>query len=72
MYIRLVTGYEFQPLSNLAVVLPSSGASPSPLDGNVYLSMTYSPQAQQLSPGTYTVVAADEWGALVFLYFTVL
>jgi hypothetical protein len=34
--------------------------------------MTYTPQAQQLSPGTYTVVAADEWGALVFLYFTVL
>ena len=72
MYIRLVTGYEFQPLSDLAVVLPSSGASPSPLDGNVYLSMTYSPQAQQFAPGTYTVVAADEWGALVFLYFAVL
>jgi hypothetical protein len=72
MYVRLVTGYEFQPLSDLAVVLPSSGASPSPLDGNVYLSMIYSPQAQQLSPGTYTVVAADEWGAFVFLYFTVL
>lgn len=72
LYIRLVTGYEFQPLSDLAVVLPSSGASPSPLVGIVNLSMTYSPQAQQLSPGTYTVVAADEWGALVFLYFTVL
>ncbi len=70
MYIRLVTGYEFQPQSNLAVVLPGS-ATPSPLVGSVVLSMSYSPQAQPLPPGVYTVVAADEWGALAFLYFQV-
>ena len=70
-YIRLVTGYEFQPSSDLAVVLPSSGAIPSPLAGSVVVSMSYSPAGQSLSPGNYTIVAADEWGAIVFLYFTV-
>jgi hypothetical protein len=73
MYIRLVTGYEFQPLSDFAVVLPSSsGVAPSPLVGSVNFSMVYSPQTRQLSPGAYTVVAADEWSATTFLYFTVL
>lgn len=71
MYIRLVTGYEFQPQSNLALTLPESGAIPSPLVGSVVVSMSYSPQVQPLAPGAYTVVAADEWGALVFLYFEV-
>lgn len=71
MYIRLVTGYEFQPQSNLAVILPGFPATPSPLVGSVVVSMSYSPQAGFLTPGTYTVVAADEWGALAFLYFQV-
>jgi archaellin len=71
MYIRLVTGYEFQPQSDLAVILPSYGATPSPLVGSVVISATYSSQTTPLSPGTYTVVAADEWGALAFLYFQV-
>ena len=72
MYIRLVTGYEFQPKSDLAVILPSFGSEPSPLVGSVSVSMTYSsPQGQPLPVGTYTVVAADEWGALAFVYFQV-
>lgn len=71
-YIRLVTGYEFQPLSDLAVVLPSLGATPSPLIGSVNIAAGYSPQGQSLAPGSYTVVAADEWGAMTFVYFTVL
>jgi len=72
MYIRLVTGYEFQPQSDLALILPSSGAAPSPLVGTVDISMAYSsPQGQPLPAGGYTVVAADEWGALAFLYFQV-
>lgn len=72
MYIRLVTGYEFQPQSDLALVLPSSGAAPSPLVGSVDISMVYSSsQGQPLPAGGYTVLAADEWGALAFLYFQV-
>jgi hypothetical protein len=72
MYIRLVTGYEFQPVSDLAVVLPSFGATPSPLVGSVVIGTSYSPLVQPLPPGSYTIVAADEWGALAFVYFTVL
>jgi len=71
-YIRLVTGYEFRPMSDLAVVMPSFGATPSPLVGSVTVGLQYSPQGQPLPPGSYTIVAADEWGALAFVYFTVL
>ena len=72
MYVRLVTGYEFQPQSDLALILPGSGATPSPLAGSVDISMVYSsPQGKPLPAGTYTVVAADEWGALAFLHFQV-
>lgn len=70
-YVRLVTGYEFQPRSDLAVVLPGYGANPSPLAGSVNIEMSYSPQGQPILPGSYTIVAADEWGALAFVYFTV-
>jgi hypothetical protein len=72
MYVRLVTGYVFQPQSDLAVILPGSGATPSPLVGSVNVGMNYSSrQGQPLSTGTYTVVVADEWGALAFVYFQV-
>ena len=71
-YVRLVTGYEFQPMSDLAVVLPGSGAMPSPLVGSVNVGMSYSSQGEPLPPGSYTIVAADEWGTLAFAYFTVL
>lgn len=73
MFIRLVTGYLFQPQSDNATVLPGSG-SPGPLTGNVTISDTYAGagRSQPLAPGVYTLVAADEWGALAFLYFRVL
>ena len=72
MFIREVTGYVFQPQSDLAVVEPNVNAAPSPLTANVTVSMIYSGPPQPLPKGTYTVAAADEWGALLFLYFTVL
>ena len=72
MYIRLVTGYEFQPGSDLALILPSSGVAPSPLTGSVGVSLVFKgEQSQPLPAGSYTVVAADEWGALAFIYFQV-
>jgi len=72
MYIRLVTGYEFQPGSDLALILPNSGAAPSPLTGSVVVSLVFNgAQSQPLPAGSYTVVAADEWGAIAFVYFQV-
>jgi hypothetical protein len=71
LFLRLVTGYVFQPLSDLALVLPSSGSALTPLVGNVTVKMDYSSQARPLSPGDYTILAADEWGTLVFVYFTI-
>jgi len=72
MFIRAVTGYVFQPQSDQAVVLPNVGAVPSRLTANVTVSMIYSGLPQPLPEGNYTLAAADEWGALLFLYFTVL
>ena len=72
MFIRSVTEYAFQPQSDLAVVLPNVSAVPSPLTANVTVSMIYPGLPQPLPEGTYTLVAADEWGALLFVYFTVL
>jgi len=69
MFIRAVTGYVFQPQSDQVVVLPNVNAVPSPLVANVTVSMTYSGLPPE---GTYTLAVADEWGALLFLYFTVL
>jgi len=68
MYIRLVTGYLFQPNSDMATVLPGSGSTP--MTASVDINGTYTGMGQALPPGgAYTVVASDEWGALAFLYF---
>jgi hypothetical protein len=69
MYERLVTGYLFQPHSDLAAVLPSSGsmqmtASVDMVNGTAVGGGQQSP----LDPGMYTVVAADEWGGVAILY----
>jgi hypothetical protein len=73
MFVRLVTGYVFQPNSDAATIQPGSGASPTPMASVVAVSGTYAGlgQTNPLSPGVYTFVAADEWGALAFLYVTV-
>ncbi|MDG6967699.1 MAG: hypothetical protein JRN03_08250 [Nitrososphaerota archaeon] len=78
MLIRLVTGYLFQPLNDSAVILPSDGASPTPMRGSVAVKGTYGSTEAPLGgsllplvPGVYTVAAGDEWGALVTLQFTV-
>ena len=77
MLIRLVTGYLFQANSDMAQVLPGTGAA-LPMEANVTVSGNYSPgfaypstAPAPLLPGTYTVAAGDEWGALAFLYFQV-
>jgi hypothetical protein len=75
MLVRYITGYLFQPMSDNATVLPGTGETP--MMAVVSVSGTYNTVGNQLnqltpfSPGTYTVVAGDEWGNLVFAYFTV-
>jgi hypothetical protein len=73
--VRYITGYLFQPMSDNATVLPGSGETP--MMAEISVSGTYGTagnrlnQLTPLSPGTYTVVAGDEWGNLVFAYFFV-
>jgi rhodanese-related sulfurtransferase len=72
--MRLITGYDFLPLSINAAIMPGGNlASPTPMSATETVNGTYT-AGFQLTPfaaGTYTVVAGDEWGDLEFLYFTV-
>jgi hypothetical protein len=78
MFLRLITAYLFQPTSDLAVVLPGGpNATATPMSANVTATALYTTGAGQssppapLGPGTYTVVAGDEWGSIVTVQFTV-
>jgi hypothetical protein len=78
MLIRLVTGYLFQPTSDLAVVLPGGqNATATPMSANVTATSEYgvggnlSSSPSPLGPGTYTVAAGDEWGSVVVTRFTI-
>jgi len=76
MFIRLVTGYLFQPSSDMALILPGSGNSTEMLTA-VNATGLYSSGVNGLSspaplpPGTYTAAAGDEWGAVVVAQFTI-
>jgi hypothetical protein len=75
MLVRYITGYQFQPMSDNATVLPGTGEVPMATE--VSVSGTYYVPGSQLNgltpfaPGTYTVVGGDEWGNLAFAYFVV-
>jgi hypothetical protein len=78
MLIRYVTGYLFQPMSDLAVVLPGGpNATATRMSANVTAAGEYSgaykaaSSSTPLGPGTYTVAAGDEWGSLVLVHITV-
>jgi hypothetical protein len=74
MFIRLITGYVFQPQSVNASVLPGSGNGTTAMETVVTIGMNYTGipgQGQPLTAGAYTLVASDEWGNLAFLYVTV-
>lgn len=71
-YERYVSGYLFQADSDMAVVLPGSG--PTPMAGSVEVvngTAVAQGGGNLLNPGLYTLAAADEWGALAFLYVQV-
>jgi len=66
--------YSFQPHSDVAELLNSSGVplynesiSTSDRIGGYWHGSTY----QVFPAGNYTIMAADEWGQVAFLYFTV-
>jgi hypothetical protein len=78
MLLRYVTGYLFQPMSDLAVVLPSGpGATATSMSANVTATAEYSGGAAlsssstPLGPGVYTAAAGDEWGSVVAIHFRV-
>jgi hypothetical protein len=77
LLIRYITGYLFQPMSNLAVVLPGGpNATATQMAANVTATMQYGGGASYssstpLGPGTYTAAAGDEWGSVVLVHFTV-
>jgi hypothetical protein len=77
--MRVIVSYDFRPLSNTAVVHTLDGLEP-PWSINMTARVTASgfwtgspPNAtfSNFTPGIYTVVGGDEWGALVVLHFTV-
>jgi hypothetical protein len=71
-YERYVSGYLFQADSDVAVVLPGSGAAPMTGSAEIVNGTAFGQGAvQPLGPGLYTLVAADEWGTLAFLYVQV-
>ena len=72
LLIRYISGYYFEPSSNVAAVLPGTGPG-VPMASGVVAAGNYT-SGSSVSPfanGSYTVVAGDEWGSLVFLYFVV-
>jgi len=73
LFIRYITGYVFYPMSDNATILPGTGWSL--MAKGVSVSGAYSGAGlgnlSVFVPGTYTVVAGDEWGNLAFSYFVV-
>jgi hypothetical protein len=72
------TSYSFQPISDLAVVEGGSYSSSSgdwmmqyEIGVQQYWPVNESATSTNFKPGVYTVVARDEWGALVVVHFTV-
>jgi hypothetical protein len=73
------TVYEFKPLSDIAAIFhdgvpPSSGTDTQilkELQLSHYWTGSNPATINSFDPGIYTIVAGDEWGALVVLHFTV-
>jgi len=76
--ILAAVSYDFQPWSDIAAIHTGYGSEPDSI--NMTAKVTSSgfwtgsrPTAtfSNFTPGSYTVVGGDEWGALVILHFTV-
>ena len=75
MLVRYIAGYLFQPMSDIATVLPGTGETA--MATVIQVSGTYNSSGNKLNrltsfaSGNYTVVTGDEWGNIVFAYFSV-
>ena len=72
--MRLITGYDFLPVSSNAAIMPGGDLKlPTSMSATETVNGTYMQgfQLTSFAAGMYTVVAGDEWGDLEFLYFTV-
>jgi len=78
------TSYLFEPLSDIADVIPSKNIPTADAGSNAtnqqisakitlkgYWTSSSVPSFTYFDPGVYTVVGGDEWGNLVFVHFTV-
>ena len=77
-----INSYSFQPSNDMADIIENSNPNPSNYSQQMKYEVTingYWPdnnyysnsRLTKFSPGVYTVVGGDEWGALVILHFTV-
>jgi hypothetical protein len=81
MILTDISSYVFQPLSDSAAVFQMSestavftagmNAEFEPAPTGYWASNNVGATFTNFEPGVYTVVAGDEWGALVVLHFTV-
>jgi hypothetical protein len=78
------TSYSFEPLSDIADVIPGKNTPRTDVGSNMpnqqisdeitlkgYWTNSSIPSFTYFDPGVYTVVGGDEWGNLVFVHFTV-
>lgn len=77
MILAQVIGYRFEPLSNLVSLYQESSAGPvltEKANVTVAFSGTWDNTGafHAFNPGSYTVVAGDEWGDVVLMHFSVL
>ena len=75
MILSVISSYSFYPLSDRADVMGSCEQSPcftEEMNTTAVVGGNWSAGSQvPLPPGAYTVVAGDEWGALLFGHFEV-
>jgi hypothetical protein len=78
MILAGIVSYDFQPWSDVAIIYTSYDSEPWSI--NMTAKVTFAgfwsgsrPNATfgNFTPGIYTVVGGDEWGALVILHFTI-
>ena len=76
--IFFINRYDFQPSSDVAAIFQSSSTNPvstenmnAEVQTNGYWMASQNLNEYNFTPGVYTVVAGDEWGALVMVHFTV-
>ena len=82
MILTDISSYVFQPLSDNAAIFQMSEPTAvfsmamntefEPAPTGYWASNNVGATFTNFEPGVYTVVAGDEWGALVFVHFTVL